>query len=355
MPPKTVVFVQGGKKNEDKYPWMFFHLDPRTEPAPEPVDLVFFDYPAGTLKIWKNHTLKRGKAPVNPPDSETELTPKVKKRLPDGTTDDANPDRASVVALYDFVKAQPGGTIRSLQVFSHGWQGGPIIWNSAEFDPAGNLMDALDGQPRDPNDTDFRIRDFVDPNPLGGAEGAKFAAAFTSDALIKLWGCTAPHGVRSQMLRFIRAPRGARGDATRKAHLQDYLDAIRNSFAMEMASRLNLAVWSAPLGYGSEPGGDVPTNRGKLKVVYRGVFPPDLKKHRWWRVSWFFRNQDKGVKFYEDVLKAKTDKLDFIEYKKSWFEDAERAATASLEPGPVDSPRALQRRLTDRIDALGLS
>ena len=60
--PKTVVFVQGGKKKEEQYPWMFFHLDPFTEPKSEPVDLVFFDYPAGKRKIWRNHTLMRGKA-----------------------------------------------------------------------------------------------------------------------------------------------------------------------------------------------------------------------------------------------------------------------------------------------------
>jgi hypothetical protein len=351
---KTVVFVQGGKKHEETYPWMFFHLDPHTEPPAEPVDLVFFDYPAGKLKVWKNHLLKRGKAPVTAPDSETELTPKVKIRLVHGTTDDAGPDRASVLALYEWVKKQPKSSIRSLQVFSHGWQGGPILWGSFEFDTDGDQLNPLDGKDRDPHDTDFRMRDFVGSNPLAGAEGKKFAEAFEPDALIKLWGCVAPVGVRGQMQRFIHAPRGSRGDAARKAHLQNYLDSIGNSYPMEMAVRLDLAVWASPLGYGSEPGAKVPTNRGELKVKYRGVFPPDLKKDRWWRVSWFFRNQDRGVTFYQDVLKARIDKVDFVEHKKAWFEDAKRAATASLEPGPVDSPLGLQRRLTDRIEALGI-
>ena len=33
---------------------MLFHLDRWSEPNAEPVNLAFFDYPAGKLKIWKN-------------------------------------------------------------------------------------------------------------------------------------------------------------------------------------------------------------------------------------------------------------------------------------------------------------
>src|SRR5262245_36998436 len=205
MATKWVVFVQGGKAKEASYPWKFFHLHPHTEPKSEAVDLAFFDYPGGKLKIWKAHVLKRGKPPKEAPDSETELTPKVKIRLPDGNTDDGGPDRASVIALYDWVQAQPKGSIRSLQVFSHGWMGGPILWNSSEFDPDGNRLGPLDGLARDPNDTDFRLRDFVGSNPLAGAGGKEFAEAFVSDAFIKLWGCVAPQEIRQQLRRYIRA------------------------------------------------------------------------------------------------------------------------------------------------------
>lgn len=364
MAAKTVVFVQGGKDKEAAYPWMFFHLHPHSEPKAEAIDLAFFDYPAGKLKIWNNHVLKRDKPPSQSPDSEEELTPKVKIRLVDGTTDDAGPDRASVIALYDWVKKQPKASIRSLQVFSHGWMGGPIIWNSAEFDGAGNHLDPLDGQTRDPNDTDFRMRDFVGTNPLAGAEGRKFADAFASDAFIKLWGCVAPVGIRPHLRRYVRAPRGNRGDVIRKSALQSYLTSIGNSFPMEMAVRLDLAVWASPIGYGSEPGSKVPTNRSSdppcspgstshcMSVRYRGKFPPDLRKDRWWRVSWFFRNQDRGARFYRDVLKADIDATDFVEHKKSWFEDAKKIAMAALEPEAVTSPMALQKQLTDRIEEL---
>ena len=133
------------------------------------------------------------------------------------------------------------------------------------------------------------------------------------------------------------------------------LGSIGDSFPMIMAQELDLAVWASPIGYGSEPGGEVPTNRGKVKVKYTGKFPPDLEKDRWWRVSWFFRNQDRGAKFYADVLKARIDAVDFVEHKKSWFDDAKRVATASVEKGPFDSPMDLQRRLTERIEALGVA
>jgi hypothetical protein len=119
-----------------------------------------------------------------------------------------------------------------------------------------------------------------------------------------------------------------------------------------MAVRLGLSVWASPLGYGSEPGSKVPTNRGEVSVKYRGTFPPDLRKDRWWRVSWFFRNQDKGAKFYQDVLKARIDAVDFVEHKKSWFEDAKRAAAPSALPSVISTPLELFRRLSEQVEAL---
>ena len=351
MRADTVVFVQGGKKNEEKFPWMFFHLDPFKDPTPEPVDLVFFDYPAGKLKIWHDHVLKRGKAPDAAPDEESDLAPKVKIRLADGTVDDAGPERPSVLAFYNWVKDKAlYESIRSLQIFSHGWQGGPIIWNSSEFDPDGNKLRVFDGKDRDPHDTDFRIRDFDGNNPLAGAEGAKFSLKFAPDALIKLWGCVAPDGVRGAMQRYMKAPKGKAGDATRKAHLEDYLDSIDSTFQMEMARRLDLPVWASPAGYGSDPHTTIPTNAGDLKVKYQGTFPPDLKKDQWWRVSWFFRNQDQGVKFYTDVLKARVDPVDYVEHKKSWFEEAKRnASLIGVDRGLIDAPHQLQEELNERI------
>jgi hypothetical protein len=377
MPAKTVVLVLAGWGTDPAFPWMFFHLHPNIEPALESVNLAFFDYPAGKLKIWKNHILKRGKAPKQSPDLETELIPKVKLRLESGRIDDTGPERASVLALYEWVKKQPNRSVRSLQVFSHSETVGPILWNSWERDSFGDQLDPWDGRVRDPHDTDFRIRDFEGVNPLAGAEGKKFADAFTADAFIKLWGCNAEEIPRSYLRSYVKdsSKKGSRADKTRnqdpQLDLRSYLHHIELSFPMRMAIRLNLAVWASPVGYGSFFGPTVETNRstdppcplpdaetkGAKKrycypVKYRGEFPPDLRKDRWWRVSWFFRNQDKGADFFRNVLKARIDATDFVEYKKSWFDAAQRIAYAAVEPEAVDSPMSLQGRIVDQLEQL---
>ncbi|HEY9396355.1 MAG TPA: hypothetical protein VIQ28_01875 [Burkholderiales bacterium] len=350
MKANTVVVVQGGNKNEEKFPWMFLHLDPFKDPPPEPIDLVYFDYPNGKLKIWRDHTFVRGKHPVAPPDEESDLEPKVKARLVTGDLDEDKPERPSVLAFYNWMKAQLAETIRCLHVFSHGWQGGPIIWNTSEYGPDGTLMRMWDEQNRDPHDTDFRIRDFYGDNPLAGAEGAKFSLAFAPGAFIKLWGCVAVNSERAPLRNYMNTPNGKQHDMTRKAHLLNYLHSVNLCFPMQMARALDLPVWASPCGYGSEPFTDVPTNRGKLLVTYKGNYPPDLTKEQWWRVSWFFRNQDKGAQFYQDVLKARIDPGDFVEHTENWYKAARMAAVMmGVERNVIDAPRALQNRVTDPI------
>jgi len=357
MAEEWVVFVLGGRLN-DEYPWKFFHLDPFTEEKPKQTNLAFFDYPKGKLKIWKHYALKRGSAPSKAPDEESELLPKVNIRIQGGGVEDG-PEKASVLALYEWVKQQKAGSINSLQVFCHAYEGGPCIWDSWEYDQYGNQLNLWDGRDRDPNDTDFRIRDFTGNNVLAGTEGRKFAAAFSPTALVKLWGCIAQDGVRGQLLRYLRAPRGVRGDATRRAHLHDYLGSIGASFAMAMANSLGLGVWGAPIGYGTNYGSKVPigTRRGEekfLNTTYRGTFPPNLERDYWWRVSWYFRNYDKAIPVYRDVLRCRIDALDYVEYKQSWFDTAMRMASSEPSRGVIDSPRDLQQRIRDRIDGLQL-
>jgi hypothetical protein len=280
-------------------------------------------------------------------------------------TDDNGPDRASVLALYDWIKRQPKGSIRSLQIFAHAYIFGPVLWNSYEYDVVGSPMNALSDWARDPNDTDFRIRDFVGANPLAGTEGKKFADAFASDALIKIWGCNYVGLLRRTLLKCVGAPSGSGGDRERKEALLHYLSWLKESFPMKMAVHLNLAVWASPLGYGTAPWSKVMTDRKRdppcsakeprqrcMSVKYRGIFPPDLTKDRWWRVSWLFRNRDKGVEFYRDVLKAQIDATDYVEYKKSWFDAAQRIAYAAVEPEAVDSPMSLQGRIVDQLEQL---
>jgi len=331
---KTVVFVQGSKKEEAKFPWMFFHLDPFKDPdPPEAVKLVFFDYSEGTRSTWNSIVLKRGKAPTAKPDDVSPIGHETNPRQVDGTVD-MDQTVPSVLALYEWVKKQPKASIRSLQVFSHATSQGPILHNTWEFGPDGIQLNIMDvEEDRDFFDTDFRPRDFFGNNPLAGAEGEKFAAAFASNALIKLWGCFALETPRRLMREYFKAPRGSSGDAQRKAHLEDYLFWIEDSYAMLMANKLDLTVWASAPGYGSEPHDTVPiSGKRKLKVKYRGKFPPDLSKDRWWRVSWFFRNQDRGAEFYTRVLKTRVDKTDFVEYRKAWFEAVRFAVTQELTP-----------------------
>jgi hypothetical protein len=358
---KKVVFVQGGKLDEQAFPWMFFHFDPDTDVDPGPVELVFFDFPDGKRKTWKSWTMKRGTAAPPNPDSEDVLSPMVQIHQADGKL---GPTRPSVLAFYDWVKAQPAGSILSLQIFSHGWMGGPILWNSWELGPNGEDIRNDWTLPRDPNDTEFRMRDFFAGNPLGGAEGRKFGAAFAPGAFIKLWGCVAPEGLRASVQRYKLAPKNDAEKAANQALLLTYLDQLENCFALLMARTLGLSVWASPLGWGSDPHAQVPISyvAGKPKTIdttYRGTFPPDFgprKRDRWWRVSYFFRHQDRGVEYYTQVLKARVDKTDYVEFKASWFDDARRLATASLAPRPADavaSPRALQQRLVNRMARLG--
>lgn len=355
MATKQVVFVQGGKTHEQSYPWMFFHFDPLKETNLGPVRLVFFDYPAGKMKTWNSWTPKRDRSAPPKADAEEDLIPTTFIRI-DGET--FGEERPSIIALYSWVKEQDPSSIISLQVFSHGWMGGPILWNSEEyFAPDGTWIRDDDTLPRDPNDTEFRVRDFFGSNPLAGSEGAKFSRAFAPDAFIKLWGCVAPDGLRPPVQNYKFSPRNEREKTANQAHLKNYTDSLSGCFALIMAVRLNLPVWASPLGWGSEPSNTVPTSYragvpNNLTVRYRGIFPPDLTKDQWWRVSWFFRNQDHGARFYRDVLKARIDATDYVEYTAGWFRDAQKLAQQTDDTSLLMSPRGLLEQLSDRIAAL---
>lgn len=351
---ETVVFVRGERTHQN-FPWMFFHLEPYRDPAPTPVRLAFFDYPEGTLKIWNTLQLKRGRAPQAAPDSETPLTPVTQLRQVDGSLD-SGPPRATVLSLYDWIKAQPSGSIRSLQIFSHSWEGGPVLWNSYEFDDDGTPKLGHEG-PRDPHDADFRVRDFYGSNPLSGAEGRKFSKAFTSAPLIKLWGCTRPEpdDRRINVQRYMSAPRGSAGDAARNENLRTYLEFVGRNFPTHMAVRLGLPVWAAPFGWGSDYSTRIPTGKhSHIQVTFRGVFPPDLARDHWWRVSWFFRH-GVGARFYADVFKARIDPTDYVEYKTSWYNAVLGRVRADSGSSAIETPRTLEQRLIDRIGAISPS
>ena len=112
--PDTLVFIHGSDTEQADTPWKFFHLHPKGYTR-RPVlsegktfNLVYFDFEQGQRKEWNAWSATRSKtAPTTGPDNVVALGPKVKVR-----DDSANfyvPDRQypSVLAFYDWVKAQP--------------------------------------------------------------------------------------------------------------------------------------------------------------------------------------------------------------------------------------------------------
>lgn len=356
-----IVFVRGGK-TDPAFPWMYFHFDPwkDVKPKPAPVSLVYFDYPEGKRKTWKNWVPKHGKAAPRDPDAEEDLAPKIKIRLLDHSID-TGPEKPSVLALYDWVKRQPRESISALHVFSHAWPNGPVIWVDSYENRSSEDLNA----DRDPNDSEFRRRDFFGRNPLADAEGRRFTAALAPNALIKFWGCNeglhwegdAPRSnstgmpLRKMILEFMKISKGAEGKAARGIILASYLEWIRASFQFTVASELGIPIWAGPLGWGSTPwDNDELPDRSTRILHYKGSFPPDLTTERWWRVSAHFTGQFR--KFFRNTLKARIDATGYVEYKQSWFDDA-RKMSAGAETDLIKTPRDLQQQLLDRIAQLG--
>jgi hypothetical protein len=216
----------------------------------------------------------------------------------------------SILALYDYVKglgrAAPG-SIRELHFFTHGWHEGPIIADTDEDEAHGaNPLE------RDPNDKDTRLKDFDIPTILGGPAGALFKAAFSTTALVKLWGCTREQQHRDKVLAYLHS----KDAKEREQLLRSYLQYLRDStYQFKLQKLLKLPVYAAPLGWGTDPRLPVGIDGQKaLKAhaEYRGKWPP-TKGDRWWRVSPFFR-PDGGFDFYQTVLGAQMDPVDYVAF-----------------------------------------
>jgi hypothetical protein len=85
---------------------------------------------------------------------------------------------------------------------------------------------------------------------------------------------------------------------------------------------IDIPVYAAPLGYGADPSLPVGIDGIKAKqladhkkVKYRGKWPPK-KGDQWWRISAFF-SPDRGRDFYNKVLGANLDILDYVAYTKA--------------------------------------
>lgn len=306
MTEKLVVFLRGGRTQEINM-WRFYHFDPRREVNIGVIKLVYFDYPAGKIKTWNKWVPERGKAPKKPPDKVDDIEPKVNIRFDDGSidTDESLP---SVLGFYDFLKKQPNQTILSIQIFSHGDYDGPIIWNHS-FENVDKDDFSLD---RDPHDSEFRRRDFFGKNPLAGGEGAKVGRALATNAFIKIWGCTEDSKYRVMLRKYINTKQDDEGKIKRKQILENYVDVVEKSFALLLAQTLRTTVWSAPVGWGSNP-----YARRNENFKYTGKFPPNLQNELWWRIPALTREYRQ---FFTGTLRAPLDSTLYLGYKNSWFQ-----------------------------------
>lgn len=383
--PKTIVFIHGRDKDQANTPWMFYHLHPSTYSKPvlsegETFKLVYFDFEKGERREWDAWSATRSRsAPAAGPDRVVAMAQKAKVRDKSGNPYSPEREYPSVLNFYDWIKAQPSKSIVSLQIFSHAVIYQPVLFaDSYEWGGTANEAKRLDmTEDRDPNDTEFRLRDFVGPNnplysgphsdpwasPIGG-ELAKVRAALADDVFIKVWGCGEQdlngHGgpIRKLILDFLKAKKGKDGDQRRATLVEAYLDHVDGFFPYRLAERLDLPVWAGPVGWGSDPfdvDGDPRVDKNKYR--WTGKFPPNLaKRELWWRISiHFLKNKAIAEKFFKATLKARLDPMGYVEYKKSWVHAARDAAvritSGSSASSIFDAPTRLMQDLLERIGA----
>lgn len=279
--PNLAIYVLGRENHQDRV-WQNAHpRDKRSDTS-----LVFFDYVAEKRKTWIKWN--------------GDLPPKVAA--------DEEKDIASVLDLYDYIKTAKRRAVTELQFFTHGWEGGPVLYNT--FDQE------LDKTKRDPADKDPRIKDFSIKDVLGGAERAKLAGAFSSSALVKLWGCNYPEDTNYRYMMLTQFYGRKATEDTKKAFKDLYRAFIRDStYQYHLAVATGLPIFATPLGYGSNPFapfGVYGAAASKAKKKWRGVYPPKVGD-QWWCVSPWFR-PDRGREFYERELGCAVDILDYVAY-----------------------------------------
>lgn len=117
------------------------------------------------------------------------------------------------------VGKQRPGTLKEYSILSHGWFGGPILYNteeSADFKTGGAKE-----KERDPKDKDARFH--KDYNSVNMPNRSDFVAAFAKDCLVKIWGCFAT----SAFMNMLNAARNATND-TQKLGIKEELRKSRN-------------------------------------------------------------------------------------------------------------------------------
>ena len=173
-------------------------------------------------------------------------------------------DAISITHVYDYIidlGRQYPGTLVGFHIFSHAWDGGPILVNTTQASPY-NYGDA-DEHLRDPGDKDGRHKDFtIDNMP----DVAHFQAAFTSDATLKVWGCLAVTLYKTMARTAAKArkdkkPRDQKLDfqvdgdsySMTQEEIEEYFrtQIIDDSYMRRLGDAVGLPVYGAPPGAGA--------------------------------------------------------------------------------------------------------
>lgn len=160
-------------------------------------------------------------------------------------------------AYLNLVGQKQPGTVEEASIFSHAFEGGPILWNTNE-----RTRNPANG--RDANDLDGRANDW---GPLLMKSFPNLKAAFSPKALLRVWGCNATNlidkmsnapGNDAQYYQYDTNKHGARiAERLTGFHaLASFKKAAKRAYCFRAAQFLGRPVIGAPPGIGASFGSD---------------------------------------------------------------------------------------------------
>ncbi len=186
------------------------------------------------------------------------------------------------VDVYQYLSnagATRPGTVADFSIFSHAWAGGPILYNTGDYEDQTIAV-------RAPTDLDMRTKDF---NATNAALWPKMPLAFTTDATPIVWGCFATTVYRD-MINYLGRVKDTAvekfpdPDGVTKYSRAETINilkrAITNSYMSALAKFTHRATYGGPPGYGAEhieysKLSEIPANL-KTKVKGRVLHIPSI-------------------------------------------------------------------------------